>query len=415
MSGSHPSNDSIASSPSCSDTKQATWQLLGIWLAVRLITSAWAALVSPLHPLTSREQVIALWPPSAPLGAWLERVLLAPWERWDTGYYIWIVARGYRADDGTAQFHPLFPWLATPINWLVHQPLLSLLIVSSLASVLLLLVFERLARLDLNADAARASTLLLAFSPLAFVLFAPYSEALFLLCAALCLLGARQRSWWLAGIAGGLAALTRQQGIFLLLPVAWEMWESTGRNARRLLAAWHSRLPLGLIPLGLLVWLIYRAVALNDLAANLDNLHTLVYSLLISPSANKVVPVQTFMWPWQALWLALQKLWYAPEQDLIIDLIFGGGFVVLMIFAWRGMRTSYRLYTLAITLVSFGYHTGPRLPYLGLPRHLLLAFPIFIGLAPVIRRPWLRLLMTAGGLFGMLFLLLMYVIEGWVP
>jgi hypothetical protein len=38
------------------------WQLLGVWLFLRGLTSLWAALVSTLHPLTTREQSIAVWP-----------------------------------------------------------------------------------------------------------------------------------------------------------------------------------------------------------------------------------------------------------------------------------------------------------------------------------------------------------------
>jgi hypothetical protein len=394
---------------------QAGLQILGLWLMLRVLTGVWAAFVAPLHRQTERERAIAAWPPSAPLGTWLERVLLAPWERRDAVYYINIVARGYRVDDGTAQFHPLLAWLATPLTYLGASPLLALLLVSSLASALLLVVFARLARLDLDADDTRTSTLLLICSPLAFVLFAPYTEGLFLLWATLCLYWARMERWWLAGLAGALATLTRQQGVFLAVPLAWELWEAAGRRWRNVLPAWRDWLALGLIPAGLLLWLIYRAVALQDLHADFNNPQALIYSLLVSPSASKVVPVQALLWPWQALGLALEKLWRAPEYDLVVDLVLGSGFLVLLGLAWRRLRTSYRLYALAIVLVSFGYYTGPFYPYMGLPRHLLLAFPVFIGLAPVFRQRLLRLCIMTFGLLGILFLLLQYVIEGWVP
>jgi len=76
---------------------------------------------------------------------------------------------------------------------------------------------------------------------------------------------------------------------------------------------------------------------------------------------------------------------------------------------------SYRIYAVVIALVSFAYHTGPFFPYMGLPRHLLLAFPVFIGLGPVLCYRWQRLLMVGLGLFGILFLLMLYVIQGWIP
>lgn len=389
--------------------------LVGVWLISRVLASLWAAVVSTVQPALAREAAIAVWPPSAPLGAWLERVLLAPWERWDAVYYLAIITRGYRTDDGTSSFHPLLSWLATPLARLTGEPLLALLVVSSLAGLCLLFAFHRLARLDLEPAAARSSTLLLLFSPLAFTFFAPYPEALFLLCAVLCLLWARQRRWWLAGLAGAAATLTRQQGIFLALPLAWELWAATGPALRARLAAWRSWAAVALVPAGYLAWLMYRAAALGDLHADGRSLQTLIYSILLSPSASRVVPVQGFYWPWQTLALALRKMVTAPEVSLTIDLAFAGGFLVLLALAWRGMRPSYRVYALAITLLSFSYYTGPFYPYMGLPRHLLLAFPVFIGLADRIREGWMSRLLTIAGTLGTYFLLLQYVLNYWVP
>jgi hypothetical protein len=46
------------------------------------------------------------------------------------------------------------------------------------------------------------------------------------------------------------------------------------------------------------------------------------------------------------------------------------------------LRLSYRLYVLAILLVALSYHTGSQInPYISLPRHMLPACLIFIGVA----------------------------------
>ena len=390
-------------------------QLLAVWLCLRLLTGLWIAAVSPLRELTERERAIALWPPSAPLGAWLERVLLAPWQRWDAHYFVKIVEQGYRLDDGTAQFHPLLPWLAALPGRLTGLPMLGLMLVSSVASLLLLPSFERLARLDLQPADARTSTFLFLFSPLAFVLFAPYTEGLFLLLSVLCFLFARRQAWWWAGSMGALATLTRQQGLFLVLPLAWELWETHGRRLRSALSAWHSWAALLLIPAGLGVWLLYRAAVLGDLAANLTSPQALIYSVIVSSSATKVIPVQAFLFPWDTLWLALTQFARNADFQTAVDLFFGACFLTLLVVAWRGMRTSYRIYVVVIALVSFGYYTGPHYAYMGLPRHLFLAFPVFIGLGKVAAARWIRPLVVGAGLFGMLFLLLLYELESWVP
>ncbi len=99
----------------------------------------------------------------------------------------------------------------------------------------------------------------------------------------------------------------------------------------------------------------------------------------------------------------------------MIDLVLAGLFVGFLVVAWPVMRPAYRLYSLAIMVASFSYHTGPFYPYMGLPRHLLLAFPVFIGLGAVLRKGWQWLLIWTVELLGFLFLAMLYVIEGWAP
>ncbi len=391
------------------------WLLAYVWAALRFLSGLWATWISPLRPLTEREQLIPIWPPVKSFWTWWERVWIAPWQRWDAIYYIWIASRGYRLDDGTAQFHPLFPWLAKPLVWLGLPPLLALLLVSSAAALVLVWAFYRLARLDFDRAAARTATLMLLTSPFAFALFVPYPESLFLLGAVGCLYWARQQKWGVAGFAGALTVLTRQQGIFLLFPVAWELWESCDRDWGLAFKAWRHWLALAWIPGGYGFWVLYRAFALNDLTVKFDNLHMLTYSLLISPSASQVVPVQTFMWPWRALYLALAHMWRAPDVDIAVNLVLGFYFLVLLVLVWKNLRVSYRIYTLIIMLVSFAYHTGTVHPYMGLPRHLLLAFPVFLGLAPLMQRRRVRLIHVVAGVFGLFFLWLLYLLEAWIP
>ena len=164
-------------------------QIILLWLVLRVLTSLRAALLSPQRPITDIEKAIPLWPPSFPIPVWLERTLLAPWERYDAVWFKRIVTLGYLADDGTAQFHPLYPLLATPPTRLGIHPMLSMLLVSSLFSVLLIIFFERLAQLDLRTEQAHTSTLLLVSFPVSFILFAPYTEALPVLRGAVPFLG----------------------------------------------------------------------------------------------------------------------------------------------------------------------------------------------------------------------------------
>ena len=386
------------------------------WLMLRFVLALVVLIGSANRPETALEKDIAVWPPASSFGRWLDRVLVRPWQRWDTEYYLNIAERGYRLDDGSTQFHPLYPWMGRVFgDVLGGNMLLGLLAASSVCGLLFLMGFERLARLDLSPGTSRRAAVYLLHAPLAFVLFAPYTEALFLLSSVIVFLMARRRAWWMAGTAAGLAALTRQQGIFLLIPLAWELWEWSGRDWRKVLGNWRSALSLALAPAGLLVWLVYRAVVLADIAFDAYRPQTWIYGLLISTGATRVIPEQGFVAPWRALGAAFSH----PRPTTVVDLILAGIFVLMFVWGGRSLwrlRPSYFLYSAAVLLVSFSYFTGSFQPYMGLPRHCFLAFPLFLPVASWAERRNVDVPIILLGLAGMVLLALFYSTHGvWVP
>ena len=388
--------------------------LFGLWFFQRVLVSLMASLYSTIRPLHPVEVSAALWPPSFTM-AWVERVFLSPMVRWDASWYIRIISEGYSSTDGTASFHPLLPLLARIPYSLGLDPIFSLLIVNSIAGLVLLRVFYQLAALDLPGDQAQTSVVLLLFSPLAFTLFIPYTEPLYLCWAVLSLYWARRSKWLAAGLAAGLATLTRQQGLFLVIPLTWEVFEANGRNIPSTLRAWRSWLPISLVPIAMGCWLLYRGLALGDLRVDVWHLQEMIYSVLLSPSTTQVVPHFQFLPPWQVISLAMDKLRSGADVDLYTNLCFGAVFLIGAVLAWRRMRLSDQLFSFIIILVALSDYTGPVHPYMGLPRHLWLAFPIFIGLAPLVNRPWKRLAWVFVGSISIQFLLLQYVLESWVP
>ena len=185
---------------------------LSLWLILRLISLV-AASLALLYQSSNRT--------TSSFGA----ILLSPWESYDTQYYVRIVRFGYQASEITSGFHPLYLWISKILNVLVQNPIISLLIVSSVCGFLLTIAYYRLALVDHAPDTASTASKLFLCWPTTIAIFAPYTEALFLLLVVCCLFAAVNRRYWLAGIAGGLASLTRQSGIFLCLPLAWEIWE----------------------------------------------------------------------------------------------------------------------------------------------------------------------------------------------
>ena len=394
--------------------EQTSKRLIGLWILLRVLTSIVALVPSAIgrglqadvNPL---ELTIPVWPPSLPVTMWLDRVLAQPWFRWDAQYYIWATSRGFSVRDGSASFHPLLSLLAKPIFYLTGSPLFGLLVVATLATLGLYFAFLRLARLDLPDDEAWRAILLFAVFPGAYVFYAPYTESTFLLFSVLLFYFARERRWLLAGVCGALATLTRQQGLFLMVPLVMELWSAKER--RPLVFS-----TILLIPLAYGLWILYRTFALADSYPDLSSLHGLIYSTIISRSAHQVVAEQDFLFPLHALYLGFVKLWQVHNVPTITDLLLGACMIVLTVLSWRNLRNSYRAYVLIIVIVSFCYHTGMQVssPYMGLPRHLLLAFPVFIGLAPRVSayamNKWFKV-----GLLGMLLLTFFHCLRVWVP
>ncbi len=374
-------------------------------MALRLAAGLLVAWVGALRPFTLAEALIPLWPPRAPWSLWLARVWLAPWQRWDVGYYLRILTQGYNLSDGTAQFHPLYPLLAWPLARLGFDPLLALLLVATgaawLALVLLTLWWEPfpLSRM--------APALLLA--PFALFWLLPYTEPLFLVWATLTFLALRHERWGWAGLCAALATLTRQQGIVLLLPMAWDLWQR-----RRALRWWAWSSLLG-APMAWLGWIVYRAWALGDWQPQVTSLQGAIYSILISPAAHQVVPEQGFLWPWEALRRAWLHFIRQPDLDMGINFALTGLLLLLLALAWKRLTVGEKLYSLAIVGLSLAYTTGPVHPYMGLPRHVFLAFPLLRGVEVLTRRRWLRLLWAGLGLLSLVFMAMAYALHAWVP
>ena len=198
---SHVSLDLPAQQPNDKAIKSAAipiLQLTAIWLFLRFLTSLVVASISPLYPKTAIEKSIAIWPPAQNILAWLDRIFVAPWYRWDAILFGRILTHGYTPWDGTTSFNPLFPLLSWPLYKLGLDPTMSLLVTSSLAALGLFWVFYRLATLDHTPATAWTALLFLVTFPAAFILFAPYSESLFLLWTVLALYTMRRGRWgWL--------------------------------------------------------------------------------------------------------------------------------------------------------------------------------------------------------------------------
>ncbi len=145
-------------------------------------------------------------------------VLAAPAVRWDAIWYLQIAEHGYRTTQD-AGFFPLYPLLIRLGSILTGSAVLAGIVISLLALFAGLELIRRLTELELGARVAGVTVRLIAFGPFALFLSAVYTESLFIALSAGTFYAARRGRWWVAGVLGGLAAMSRVGGVLLLVPV----------------------------------------------------------------------------------------------------------------------------------------------------------------------------------------------------
>lgn len=174
---------------------------------------------------------------------------------WDSGWYFDIARRGYYwSADGQSSiaFFPLYPMLIRVVAWPFggsEQALwLAAIGVSATSYFLALVALHRFTeRVCGDRETARRAVLYLAIFPFALFFTRVYAESVFLLTSVLAVSRAHEEKWWRAGVWGGLATLTRPNGILIAIPIV--LLALRGRPALPALA--RRAAPLTLIPLAL--------------------------------------------------------------------------------------------------------------------------------------------------------------------
>lgn len=330
--------------------------------------------------------------------------LLEAWNRWDAPHYLDLAVFGYRAEDPGnlvgpdgyrsvypgdlplyIVFYPLYPWLVAGVDALVGQPLLSAFIVTGVASLFVAPLLYRLVRHEEGHQVALRSAWFLLIFPTAYFLHIGYTEALFLALVLGSFLAARTERWWLAGILGGLAALTRINGLILVVALAAEaatQWREAPPGRRRLRPEWLS---IGLVLVGFGGYLALNQAVYGDPFTFLE--------------------VQREHWfkeaapPWDAIEIAFRwfsrgdfdnALMYGAMELLFVAIGLAGTVVAALRFrpswfAW--MAANLLLFTSTAFLSS-------------VPRYSLTLFPLMVALALPTHRRWLLVVMSAASLAG---------------
>jgi mannosyltransferase PIG-V len=317
---------------------------------------------------------------------WLEL-----WNRWDAPHYIEIARTGYKTGIDLV-VHPLFPALIRGFEFVTRDYLASAFLVSGLALIAAIPLLRRLVALDHSPQIALRACWFFLIFPTAYFLQIGYTESVFLALVFGAFLASRTDRWWLAGLLGMLAAMTRMNGLVLLPALAVEAGHQFHRTKK-----WNwSWCWIILVLVGFATFLAINRSVGGSFFAFVD----------IRRTVFRIVPA----WPWVGIGHAITDLERQPSQANMVggeELFFIGLILGCAIISWIRLRPAYAtwisLHALGLMSVTFLQST---------PRYALACFPIVILFATLAgKRFWLGILSAWSLLFFAFFAILFA--RGW--
>jgi hypothetical protein len=305
---------------------------------------------------------------------------LLSWFHWDAVIYAKVASQGYILTRDTV-FFPLWPLLIHFVGSLFGGTTtayyVASLLLANLCFYFVLLLFYCLLSEDFEPTIARNALFYLAFYPYSLFYFAGYSEALFLLlCLAFFIVLRRGRSvdWWLAGLFGFLAVLTRPTGIMLVIPFLvlymQRFWLSKQHDQSSWWQKVNALMPIVLIPLGVVTYMIYLGYTKGN---------PMAFSTEESRSWSRHLSL-----PWNGIISTLRVLLFTSTRLQVLnfmDLVFTLVPIIVLVLGWRRLPLHYSLFALAMVLFSLSYPFTPLEPLSATPRYMMTIFPIIVILA----------------------------------
>ena len=306
--------------------------------------------------------------------------LLGIWNRWDAPAYQRLAQFGYSmTGEFKSWFYPMLPWTQRLVAFFCRDYVVSAFLVSAMASVAAAMLLRRVVELDFSPRIALRSVWFFLIFPTSYFLHVGYTESLFLSLALGCILAARTQWWWVAGLLGGLACMTRANGLVLGPTLAVEIVQQYLSN-RRLRWQW---LWIGLIPLGFGVYLFNNWLVAGNAFAFLQ-LRKELFSAEIA-------------WPGVGVRNAIASFSSEPAQDQIFgaqEIIFTALGFAGTIATWIKLRPLYGMW------MSGNWLLCSSVTFLsGMPRYTLVLFPIYVLFALLASNRIWNALITVWSLF----------------
>jgi hypothetical protein len=285
------------------------------------------------------------------------------WARWDSDWFLRIAENGYSWPSSTPAFFPLYPALVGALGRILGEHYVAAGVTVALAACASsFALLYTLAQPLLGEAGARRAVVYLAVFPTSLYLGAVYSESLFLALALATFALAERGRLGLAGLAVGLALLTRAQGVALLPALALFAHSAGGRRRFAALVA-----PVA----------IFVAYPLTLLLA------------IDRPLA--FLEAQKTVWDRELSTLGpAGGLADAIGGGDLLELAFAVPMLSLAVVAWRRFGATYGSYAVGALLIPMAYPSARLGGLYSFPRLCLVAFPCLLALAALTEARWAR-------------------------
>lgn len=307
-------------------------------------------------------------------------VLKELWYRWDSPHYVSIAANGYLTSGDERYFivfFPLYPLIIRIMHFIINDYFLCGIVVSNFFALLSLYYLFRLVELEYeDSKTARRTIKYLLIFPFSFFFSIVYTESLFLALSVMCFYYARKRRFFISGIFGMLSALTRNQGVLLIIPILIEILEQNnifkGSAKHGFNVSCKDKimeiLSLALVPLGYFLYLALNKCVTGNwfkfLQYQKENWHQ-SFGFFAGNVEKHYLNIFYMEWKTSVgIWI---------PQLILFFLV-----AALLIYNINRMRLSYSAYTLSYIIISYSATW-----LLSGPRYLSGMFTLYIMLSNV--------------------------------
>ncbi len=323
-------------------------------------------------------------------------VILRLTEAGDAPHYLYLAQNGYASvgeKTNLIVFYPLYPFLVGILGRITTFEFAGL-IISNITFAFSCVLLKELLCMDYDKEKTLYGIMMFLVFPAFIFGMGVFTEGLFLMLSVWCMLLIRKRDFAMAGLIGMFCALTRAQGVLLIIPALYELILAIRKKEYK--EKKINALPLLFIPTGFFLYLLLNLIKTGDAFA-------FVKFEAMEPWYNTMNFVAENISTHYSLakeYFGLSIYIYGPQIFLFFFTI-----AVLLIGIKNKVNTSVIIYGFVYLFVT--YLHGWMISGL---RYMMSCFPIFLILPSIKNRNVRNTILAVFGVFSLLFTY--YILEG---